>query len=265
MAGSIRTGIGGWTYKPWRGAFYPEGLRQADELRYAASQLGTIEINGTYYRLQKPASFAAWRDAAPAGFVFSVKASRYCTNRKVLAEAGEGIAHFFEQGLDELGDKLGPILWQFAPTKSFEPDDFGAFLDLLPRTCGGLTLRHAVEVRHESFVCAEFVALARRHGTAIVYADHAQYPAIADLTADFAYARLMRSQESIATGYSAAALDRWAEVAQSWSEGRAPAGLDYASDRQPPTAGRDVFAYVIGGAKLRAPAAAMALAARTGA
>ena len=257
----IRTGIGGWTFAPWRGTFYPEGLRQADELAYAASHLGTIEINGTLYRLQKPASFAAWRDAAPENFVFSVKASRYCTNRKVLAEAGEGIERFFGQGIEELGDKLGPVLWQFAPSKAFDAEDFAAFLDLLPDTCGGLKLRHVLEVRHPSFACAEFVALARRHGAAIAIADHEQYPQIADLTADFVYARLMRSEEVVATGYRADALSHWAHIARSWRDGHVPAGLDYVAAEDPPaTLARDVFVYVISGAKVRAPAAAMALA-----
>jgi len=259
--GTIRTGIGGWTFEPWRGVFYPKGLRQADELRYAAAHLGTIEINATFYRLQKPQSFAAWRDAAPGGFVFAVKASRYCTNRRVLGEAGEGIAGFFRQGLQELGDKLGPIVWQFAATKRFEPEDFAAFLALLPDTCGGLPLRHALEVRHESFACPEFVALARRHGAAIVIAEHEEYPQIADLTADFVYARLMRTQEAIPTGYAPEALAHWARVARAWRDGEAPDGLRYLADPLPPASGRDVFAYIISGAKVRAPAAAMALAA----
>ncbi len=263
MTATIRTGIGGWTFEPWRGTFYPEGLRQADELEYAASKLGTIEINGTYYRLQSAASFAKWRDAAPDGFVFSVKASRYCTNRKVLAEAGESVAKFVGQGLTELGDKLGPILWQFAPTKRFDPEDFAAFLALLPGKHNGIRLRHALEVRHESFACPEFVALARAHGAAVVIADHETYPQIADLTGDFVYARLMRSREDVKTGYPAAELDHWARIAQSWAAGHAPQGLTYAAPREAPAnAGRDVFAYIISGAKVRAPAAAMALAVR---
>jgi len=264
MAGprtTIRTGIGGWTYAPWRGPFYPAGLRQADEVQYATAHLGTIEINGTFYRLQKPETFATWREAAPGNFVFAVKGSRFITNRKVLAEAGEGIAKFFAQGIEELGDKLGPILWQFAPTKAFDPEDFAAFLRLLPSKCAGLPLRHALEVRHESFACPEFVALAREHGTAIVIADHAQYPQIADLTADFVYARLMRTEETLATGYSAEALEQWAHIAQVWSGGQTPEGLEYASaEEESPAGPRNVFVYMISGAKVRAPAAAMALA-----
>ncbi len=260
MPATIRTGIGGWTYAPWRGAFYPAGLRQADELRYAASQLRTIEINGTFYRLQKPASFAAWRDAAPDDFVFSVKAARYCTNRRVLAEAGESIARFFQQGIAELGEKLGPILWQFAPTKRFDPDDFAAFLALLPATSAGLPLRHALEVRHESFACPQFVALARQHGAAIVLADHGQYPQIADATAAFIYARLMRTEEAIATGYTPEALASWATIARAWRDGETPPGLAYVAPPEPAAAPRDGYLYLIGGAKVRAPAAAMALA-----
>ena len=261
-AGVIRTGIGGWTYEPWRGVFYPSGLRQADELAYAAKHLGTIEINATYYGSQKPASFAKWRDAAPEQFQFSVKASRYCTNRKVLGEGGPSVAKFFDQGIAELGEKLGPIVWQFAATKKFEADDFTAFLDLLPQKLDGQKLRHALEVRHESFRCPEFVDLARQHGAAIVYADHDEYPEIADLTADFVYARLQRSQDEIATGYDDAALDEWARVARSWSEGHAPQGLNYASARQAAVPGRDVYVYFIGSAKHRNPAAAMTLAER---
>jgi len=262
MDHKVRTGIGGWTFAPWRGTFYPDGLRQADELAYAASKLSSIEINGTYYRLQKRESFAKWRDAVPDDFVFAVKASRYCTNRRTLADAGESIAKFFAQGIDELGAKLGPVLWQFAPTKRFDPEDFGAFLELLPARCEGLALRHALEVRHESFACPDFVTLARRHRAAIVVADHDDYPQIADLTADFVYARLMRSRDDIATGYPPNELDEWARIAKGWRDGHAPEGLDYTASKEAGSSGRDVFAYVISGAKVRAPAAAIALAER---
>lgn len=262
MAGEIRVGIGGWTYAPWRGSFYPEGLAQKRELEYAASRLGAIEINGTYYRLQKPASFAKWRDETPDGFVFTVKASRYCTNRRVLSEAGEGIGNFLDQGLVELGDKLGPILWQFMATKRFDPDDFGGFLKLLPKEWKGMRLRHALEVRHESFACAEFVEMARGAGAAIVIADDEEHPQIADLTADFVYARLMRSREKEKTGYPPAELDEWARIAKSWREGHAPEGLSYVAERTKPANGRDAFVFMINGAKVRAPAAAEALIAR---
>jgi uncharacterized protein YecE (DUF72 family) len=262
-ARKIRAGIGGWTYKPWRGTFYPKGLRQADELSYAAGRLGAIEINGTYYRLQKPESFAKWRDAAPEGFKFTIKASRYCTNRKDLRETGESIERFLGQGIAELGDKLGPLFWQFMPTKKFDPEEFDAFLAMLPKTYQGLTLRHALEVRHESFVCAEFVELARKHGAAIICADSEKYPQIADQTADFSYARLLGAREDVATGYPEPELDRWAETAQAWRDGKRAEGMDYLAGAVPEPKGRDVYVFFINGAKVRAPAAAEALIART--
>lgn len=259
----IRAGIGGWTYKPWRGTFYPEGLRQADELGYAAGRLGAIEINGTYYRLQKPESFAKWRDAAPDGFKFTVKASRYCTNRKDLRETGESIEKFLGQGIAELGDKLGPLFWQFMPTKKFDPEEFGAFLAMLPKSWQGLPLRHALEVRHESFVCAEFVELARKHDAAIICADSEKYPQIADQTADFSYARLLGAREDVATGYPGPELDRWADIARAWRDGRQADGMDCLAPATPAPDGRDVYVFFINGAKVRAPAAAEALIART--
>ncbi|UZK68536.1 DUF72 domain-containing protein [Sphingomonas sp. S1-29] len=256
----IRAGIGGWTYEPWRGGvFYPEGLVQKRELEYAASKLTAIEINGTYYSSFKPVSFAGWAKAVPDGFVFAVKASRYTTNRKVLAEAGESIGKFLGQGLTELGGRLGPILWQFMATKKFDADDFGAFLKLLPAAHDGVALRHAVQVRHESFHVAEFVAMARAAGVAIVYADSAEYPAIADVTGDFVYARLENAEERFVAGYAPSALDRWAEVAREWAAGGQPEGLPYASDVAAPKQPRDTFVFMINGAKERAPAAAMAL------
>ena len=261
----IRVGIGGWTYEPWRGVFFPEGLAHAKELDYAARQLTSIEINGTYYRTQSPATFRKWAEATPDGFVFSVKALRYTTNRKVLAEAGESVAKFLGSGLVELGDKLGPILWQFAPTKRFERDDMAAFLDLLPEHQDGRQLRHALEVRHESFRDTAFVELARNRGVAIVFAASQTYPCIADVTADFVYARLESSREEIATGYSPEALDRWTEIARAWAGGQAPAGLAYAATSTPAVRPRDVFVYMISGAKVRAPAAAMAMLERLGA
>ncbi|HEX3674317.1 MAG TPA: DUF72 domain-containing protein [Rhizomicrobium sp.] len=258
-SGEIRVGIGGWTYEPWRGGmFYPKGLAQARELQHASRALTTIEINGTYYSTQKPASFRKWADETPDDFVFSVKAHRLATNRKVLAEAGPSIERFLTSGLSEMKHKLGPILWQMAPFKKFEPDDFEAFLALLPKTLDGRSLRHAVEVRHESFVVPEFVALARKYGAAIVYAHHEKYPAIADVTADFAYARLQQSAAKVETGYTPAAIRKWAACAQDWAQGKAPP--------TPPSVGKagkaaktDVFVYFISGAKERAPAAAQAL------
>jgi uncharacterized protein YecE (DUF72 family) len=260
--GTIRIGIGGWTYEPWRGTFYPADLPKTREMDHAIAHMTAIEINATYYGSQKPATFARWGQAAPDGFVFSVKGSRYCTNRKVLAEAGESVVKFVNQGIVELGDRLGPILWQFLPTKRFEHDDFAAFLALLPASHGGVPLRHAIQARHESFATPEFVALARKAGVAIVFADHAEYPAIADPSGDFIYARLENAREEIMTGYDDAALDRWAEVSRGWAAGEAPAGLPYAAAPLANGLPRDTFVFMINGAKVRAPAAAMALAER---
>jgi uncharacterized protein YecE (DUF72 family) len=262
MAGSIRVGIGGWTYEPWRGTFYPDKLAHARELEHAAAHVTAIEINGTYYSGFKPASFAKWAAAAPNGFVFAVKASRFCTNRKVLADAGESVERFLGQGLVELGDKLGPILWQFMPTKRFDAADFGAFLALLPPSRDGIALRHAIEVRHESFEDPAFVALAREVGVAIVFADKPGYPSIADLTADFVYARLQTAREEEPAGYPASELDGWVKTARSWAGGHAPDGLRYLGERRAALPARDTFLFFINGAKVRAPAAAMELLAR---
>jgi uncharacterized protein YecE (DUF72 family) len=256
--GDIRIGIGGWTYEPWRGTFFPEKWPQKRELDYAASKLTAIEVNGTYYSSQKPATFASWAKAAPDGFVFALKASRYCTNRKVLAEAGESIAKFTGQGIVELGDRLGPILWQFMATKKFDTDDFGAFLKLLPSSQDGVALRHAVQVRHESFLVPEFVALARAAGVAIVYADSTEYPAIADVSGDMVYVRLEAAVEDEPAGYAPAALDRWAKAARDWSAGAAPGDLPYVAEAAP-VVPRETFVFFINGAKVRAPHGAMAL------
>ena len=252
----IRVGIGGWTFEPWRGAFYPPKLRQADELGYATAQLTGLEIEGTYYRLATPKSYAGWAKAAPDGFVYSVKASRYCTNRKLLGEAGEGIAKFIDSGLVELGDRLGPILWQFMATKRFDPDDFGAFLKLLPTSHKGLALRHAIEPRHESFADPAFTAMARAAGVATVIADSPERPQFADLTGPFVYARLQDAQEACPTGYDEAALDRWAETARAWAAGEQPEGLRYITDDAAPRTPRETFIFFINGAKVRAPAGA---------
>ncbi|GLV24285.1 DUF72 domain-containing protein [Sphingobium sp. Cam5-1] len=237
-AGRIRVGIGGWTFEPWRGTFYPEGLRQKDELAYVGQHLTATEINATYYSTQKPATFANWAKAVPDGFQFAVKASRYCTNRRVLAEAGESIAKFVGQGIAELGDRLGPILWQFMPTKKFEPQDFGAFLKLLPDSVDGVRLRHALEVRHESFDDPAFLQLARDAGAAVVLADHDEYPAIVGHDVGFSYLRLMRTREEEATGYPLKEIDGWKKRAKSMADDG------------------DVFVFFISGAKIRAPAAA---------
>jgi uncharacterized protein YecE (DUF72 family) len=260
-AGKIRIGVGGWTYEPWRGgAFFPKGLTQARELNYAGSKLTSIEINGTYYGSQKPASFMKWHDETPDDFIFSVKGPRFATNRRVLGEAGESIERFFKTGVTELKTKLGPINWQFATTKRFDPDDFAAFLKLLPRSVDGLAIRHVVEVRHESFKHPDFIALAREHGVAVVTAGDCDYPQIADVTAPFVYARIMGTTETEEHGYSAAALDQWAARAKTWAAGGSPPDLaTLAPAPKYNGAGREVFLYVISGHKERNPAAAMAL------
>jgi len=256
---TIRIGIGGWTYEPWRGTFYPDKWPQKRELDYAAEHVTAIEINGTYYGSQKPATFASWAKAVPDGFIFTLKASRYCTNRKVLADAGESIAKFVGQGIVELGDHLGPILWQFMATKKFDADDFGAFLKLLPAKQDGLALRHAIQVRHESFAVPKFVALCRDAGVAIVFADSAEYPAIADVTGDFVYARLESAEERFVAGYAPHALDEWTVKAKTWAAGGRPDGLPYVTDTPPKKTPRATFIFFINGAKVRAPQGAMAL------
>jgi uncharacterized protein YecE (DUF72 family) len=255
----IRVGIGGWTYEPWRGVFYPPGLPASRELEHASGRLTSIEINGTFYRSQGPKSFAKWREETPENFVFSVKGHRAVVNKKVLAEAGEAVEWFFKSGITELGPKLGPILWQLAPFKKFDADDLGGFLALLPQEVGGLRIRHAVEVRSKSFLVADFVHLARQHNVAIVYADSDDYPAIADVTADFVYARLQRSGEDEATGYSAADLDAWAERARAWAAGGVPDDLPRVGEGAAKKAKREVYLFFISGAKERNPAAAEAL------
>ena len=262
--GRIRVGIGGWTFAPWRGTFYPAGLAQKRELEYASSKLTSIEINGTFYGSQKPASFAKWHDETPEDFVFALKGPRFTTNRRVLAEAGESVERFLASGVLELKDKLGPINWQFAATKKFDAEDFAAFLKLLPKTVDGRAIRHAVEVRHESFRHAEFVALAREHGVAIVMAADSQYPQIADVTAPFVYARIMGTQESEAAGYAGKALDLWVARAKDWASGKAPEGLETVAPAANGKTGREVFLYVISGYKERNPEAAMALIGRLG-
>jgi uncharacterized protein YecE (DUF72 family) len=255
----IRVGIGGWVFAPWRGTFYPKGLPQARELDYASRKLTSIEINGTFYRTQKPASFRKWAAETPDGFVFALKGPQFATNRRVLAEAGPSVERFFASGVTELKSKLGPVLWQMAPAKKFDPDDFEAFLALLPPRLDGKPLRHVVEVRHESFLVGGFIALLRKYEVAVVLVDSAKHPLIADVTSDFVYARLQGTSEKVPTGYSPAALDAWAKRAQAWEAGGAPADLATIDRKPPPKNKRDVFIYMISGAKLRAPAAAMAL------
>ncbi len=255
----IKVGIGGWVFEPWRGVFYPDGLPQKRELEHASRHVTSIEINGTYYGTQKPESFRKWAAETPDDFVFALKGSRYTTNRRVLAEAGDSIRRLIDSGITELGDKLGPINWQFMETKKFDPEDFEAFLALLPKTEGSRRLRHAVEVRHESFKTPDFVALARRYGVAIVLADSDSFPLIADPTADFVYARLQAASEDEKLGYSDAALDTWQRRAEHFAAGGVPEDLPRLADPAGKASARDVFIYMINGFKPKAPAAAMAL------
>jgi uncharacterized protein YecE (DUF72 family) len=259
MTHKIRVGVGGWTFEPWRNNFYPADLPHSRELEYASRQLTAIEVNGTYYSSQKPATFAKWRDETPDGFVFSLKASRFATNRRVLAEAGESVARFVNSGIAELREKLGPIVWQFAPTKRFDADDFEAFLKLLPAQVDGIALRHVVDVRHESFKTPEYLALARRYRAATVFTDSDDYPSFADLTGEFVYTRMMRTDSSLAEGCTPQALDQLASCAHVWRDGAEPAGVPRVEPAPAPGAPRDVFMYFISGAKEKAPAAAMAL------
>jgi len=239
--GKIRIGIGGWTYAPWRGVFYPDKLPQAKECEYATRAMTAIEINATFYGRQKPKSWEAWEKVAPDGFQFAIKGSRYCVSRSKLAESGDSIANFFGQGFQVLGPKLGPILWQFAKFKKFDRDDIASFIDLLPTALDGLALRHAIEPRHESFRDEKFFDLCRARNIAVVHEDSDEFPLIEADTADFAYARLQRMKEEIETGYDDAALDKFADRARAWQ------------------AKGDAYIFMINGAKVRAPTAALAL------
>lgn len=244
-AGTVRTGIGGWVYPAWRETFYPPSVKPAEQLAYASSKLATIEINGTFYRTQTPASFAKWRDETPGGFVFSVKAARGAAQRKDPAEAAPSITRFLESGLTELGDKLGPILWQLPPTRVFDAGVVAQYLDLLPETLGGLRLRHVIEAQHASFASPEALALLTERGIARAMVETSKSDLVEAITAGFVYLRLERTEDAEPAGYAPADLDRWASRLTAFSAD-----------------GRDVFAYVISGAKHRAPAAAMALAER---
>ncbi|UTP40231.1 DUF72 domain-containing protein [Phenylobacterium sp. LH3H17] len=260
--GLIRAGIGGWTFEPWRGVFYPKGLKQADELSYASRHLTTLEINSTYYSSQKPETFAKWAASTPEGFVFSVKASRFATNRRVLAEGADSVQKFLSQGIVELGDRLGPILWQFMPTKKFDLDDFAGFLDLLPKTQDGLKLRHVVEVRHASFADPAFIKLCRDRNVAICVSENENYPLIPDITADFVYARLLKGSDDLPNGYPEDGLDAWAERFAAYADGQVPGDLSPIDRTGPAEGPREVFAYFIHEGKVRAPAAAQALLSR---
>ena len=254
----IYVGVGGWVYKPWRNNFYPKGLSQKRELEYASSRLTAIEINGTYYGSQKPESFRKWHDETPKDFVFTLKGPRFATNRRVLAEAGDSIDRFFDSGVTELKDKLGPVNWQFMATKKFDAGDFEAFLKLLPRKVDGRTIRHAVEVRHDSFKDKSFIELCRKHDVGIVFAADGEFPLIADVTTDFIYARIMGTQAKEKLGYPPKTLKTWAERAKDWEKGESPKASMLVAPPAPKKQ-RDVFLFVISGAKERNPAAAQAI------
>ena len=244
--GQIRIGIGGWTYPPWRGVFYPDKLPQAKELEYASQQLSAIEINATFYGRQSPKSWAAWEKVVPAGFQFAVKGSRFCVTRSKLAEGTEGVGNFVAQGFSALGPKLGPILWMFDKRRKFDREDIAGFLNLLPKEVDGVRLRHALEPRNESFRDDAFFDLCREHDVAVVYDDDDEFPCLDAHTASFRYARLQRMSEDVETGYDGAALDGFAEMARQWRKSG------------------DVYLFLINGAKVRAPAAAVALQDRLG-
>jgi len=257
--GQIRVGIGGWVFAPWRGTFYPKGLAQARELSFASRELTSIEINGTFYGAQKPASFRRWHADTPDDFVFSVKGPRYATHRRALGEAAPSIERFFNSGVLELGEKLGPVLWQFPPFLKFDDSGFAAFLALLPRTLANRTIRHVVEVRHASFATPAFIALLRKHGVAAALVDTEGHAPVADVTADFVYARLRRSQADELTGYPVPALGEWAARFRTWAAGGVPKDVKPIAPAPKGGKPRDCFVYFINGAKERAPAAAMAL------
>lgn len=254
----IRVGIGGWTFAPWRDNFYPKGLVQRRELEFASRHVTAIEINGTYYGTQKPATYAKWRDEAPDDFVFSAKAPMRIMQSKSLAKTGPHVEDFVG-GIAELGAKLGPLVWQFDAGLKLERESFAAFCGLLPREANGRALRHVLDVRDPAFVDADYLALARRHGFASVFTDSPEYPSFADLTADFVYARLMRSRSGIASGYPSGELTAWAQRARQWARGGEPGDLPKIGTDATPAKPREVFVYFISAAKERNPAAAMAL------
>lgn len=278
----IRIGVSGWTYPPWRGNFYPEKLRQADELAFASRQFPAIEINGTFYGLQVPKSFLDWQAATPDGFVFAIKGSRFITHIRRLKDVETPLANFFASGVLALGDKLGPILWQFPPNFSYEPDRFEAFLSLLPHDGGAAArlaarhdsrlradpwldargvgpVRHAIEIRNESFRDPRFVAQLRRHNVALVTADTVAWPLLMDLTADFVYCRLHGSRELYNSGYTPAELDRWAARLDAWAGGRPMRDGNFVTAPLDDGRRRDVFLFFDNTDKLKAPDDARAL------
>ncbi|MGB7189361.1 MAG: DUF72 domain-containing protein [Acidobacteriaceae bacterium] len=282
-AGKVRIGISGWRYKGWRGVFYPPKLTQKRELEFASREFATIEINGSFYSLQRPESFTRWRDETPDDFAFSVKGSRYITHLRRLREIRQPLANFFAQGLLALEEKLGPILWQFPPNFQFEPERFEAFFKLLPRSTGAAArlarkhdewmnersltraghdraLRHCVEIRNESFAVPEFVDLLREHGIGLVVADTVEWPLLMDVTSDFVYCRLHGSEQLYASGYTEAALKKWATRVSAWARGgNSPDGKFAEPERSAPRQPRDVYVYFDNDAKVRAPADARSL------
>lgn len=286
-SGQIRIGISGWIYPPWRGIFYPEGLAQKKELEFASGKFSSIEINGSFYSLQRPSSWKAWYSSTPPEFVFSVKGGRYITHIFRLREVKIPLANFFASGLLSLEEKLGPILWQLPPSLIYKPDELETFLNLLPTTSKAASrlakehdskvsghavlktnddrpLRHAMEVRHPSFRCAEFVEQLRRHQVALVVADTAgKWPFMEDVTSDFIYARLHGDEELYVSGYTPSALAEWARKIRSWSHGKVPQGSALTAQRTPRSMkGRDVYVYFDNDVKIRAPYDAMDLAHR---
>lgn len=284
--GDIRIGISGWTYAGWRGAFYPKGLPQKRELAYAAEKFRAIEINGTFYGLQKPEAFGRWREETPEGFLFAVKGSRYITHMRRLRDIEVPLANFLASGVLRLGPKLGPFLWQFPPRMAFDAERFDAFLTLLPKDTeeavahakrhdarldnrswldpdGHRKLRHAVEIRHESFCTPEFIDLLRKHKVALVCADTVEWPLLMDVTSDFIYVRLHGSEQLYASGYGPKALDVWAKRVRAWSEGLdTPDGKRVGKPARPRKSGRDVFVFFDNDAKVRAPVDAASLVKR---
>lgn len=283
---TIRVGISGWRYEPWRGKFYPKGLPQKDELRYAASQLSSIEINGTFYSLQRPSYFKDWASQTPDDFVFSVKGPNFITHLKRLRDIDEPLANFFASGVLSLNEKLGPFLWQFPPNFQYDRERFESFFELLPgdtnaavklakqhgkvitkdrvwlKTDAKRRIRHAIEFRDESFLTREFIDLLREYNIAMVIADTAErYPYVEDMTADFVYARMHGDEELYRSGYSAAALKRWADRFGAWSKGREPADANRVlATKGPKAKSRDVYVYFDNSVKVHSPMDAMKLA-----
>lgn len=279
---TIRIGISGWRYARWRGVFYPKGLRQKDELAFAAKTFPSIEVNGTFYSLQRPALFGAWSDETPDDFVFALKGPRFITHMLKLKNARPALANFFASGVLRLEHKLGPILWQLPPNLAFDAQRLSAFFDLLPRDTQAASrlarghndklrdrawlhaganraIRHALEIRHDSFKTPDFAALLRKHRIALVCADAVEWPLLTDVTADFVYCRLHGSEQLYTSGYGDRALSVWAKRVRSWSQGRDADGPHASAAHAARRKSRDVYVYFDNDAKVRAPFDALAL------